>query len=92
MPRYYIEVPHEADKSACLKAIKVLMETGSHFMTNAEYGCMDGDHTARIIVDLDSKEQALMIVPRAYRENTKVVQLSTFDLQKVNGLLEGHSD
>jgi hypothetical protein len=91
MPRFYIEVPHEADKVSCLKAIKVLMETGSHFLTNAEYGCLDGDHTARIIVELDSKEQALMVVPRAYRENTKVIRLSTFDMHKVDRMLEQHS-
>jgi hypothetical protein len=92
MPRFYIEVPHEADKVSCLKAIKVLMETGSHFLTNAEYGCLDGDHTARIIVELDSKEEALMVVPPAYRANTRVVRLSTFDLEKVDRMLKLHSD
>lgn len=92
MPRFYIEVPHEADKVSCLKAIKVLMETGSHFLTKAEYGCLDGDHTARIIVELDNKDDALMVVPPAYRANTRVVRLSTFDLEKVDRMLELHSD
>lgn len=91
MPRFYIEVPHEEDKISCLKAIKVLMETGSHFLTHAEYGCLDGDHTARIIVELESKEQAMMVVPRAYREQTKVIRLSTFDLEKVDRMLDQHS-
>lgn len=91
MPRFYIEIPHEADKVSCLKAIKVLMETGSHFLTNAEYGCLDGDHTARLIVELDRKEEALMVVPPAYRENAKVIKLSTFDLEKVDRALELHT-
>lgn len=91
MPRFYIEIPHEADKVSCLKAIKVLMETGSHFLTNAEYGCLDGDHTARLIVELDKKEEALMVVPPAYRENAKVIKLSTFDLEKVDRALELHT-
>ncbi len=91
MPRFYIEVPHEAEKVACLKAIKVLMETGSHFLTNAEYGCLDGDHSARIIVEMPSKEEALLLVPRAYRANTKVVRLSTFEKDKVDQMLELHS-
>jgi hypothetical protein len=91
MPRFYIEVPHEADKTSCLKAIKVLMETGSHFLTNAEYGCMDGDHTARLIVDLDKKEDALMVIPRAYRDNCKVIRLTRFDPNKVDEALERHS-
>lgn len=91
MPRFYIEIPHEPDKTSCLKAIKVLMETGSHFLTNAEYGCLDGDHTARLIVELDKKEEAMMAVPRAYRENAKVIKLTTFDLKKVDRALELHS-
>lgn len=91
MPRFYIEIPHEADKVSCLKAIKVLMETGSHFLTNAEYGCLDNDHTARLIIELENKEQALMVIPRAYRENAKVVKLSTFDLEKVDRALELHT-
>ncbi len=67
MPRFYIEIPHEAEKVACLRAVKVLQETGSHFLTNADYGCKDGDHAARIVVEVDSKNEALMIVPSAYR-------------------------
>lgn len=91
MARFYIEIPHEADKGACLKAIKVLKETGSHFLTNAEYGCLDGDHAARLIVELDKKEEAFMVIPRAYRENAKVIMLSSFSLDKVDRALELHS-
>jgi hypothetical protein len=91
MPKYYIEIPHEADKVACLKAIKVLKETGSHFLTNACYGCKDGDHTARIIIDLDSKEQAMMVIPRAYRSKAFIVQLSSFSLEEVDNMLKYHA-
>jgi hypothetical protein len=91
MPRFYIEIPHESDKISCLKAIKVLKETGSHFLTNAEYGCLDGDHSARLIIELENKEEALMVVPRAYRENARVITLSSFDLEKVDRALELHS-
>ncbi len=92
MPRFYIEIPHEPDKTSCLKAIKVLKETGSHFLTNAEYGCLDGDHSARLIVELDKKEEALMVIPRAYRENARVIMLTCFDLEKVDRALELHSN
>ena len=76
MPRFYIEIPHEPEKVSCLRAIKVLQETGSHFLTHADYGCKDGDHTARIVVEVDSKNEAQMIVPSAYRSKAKVVQLN----------------
>ena len=90
MPRFYIEIPHEAEKVACLRAVKVLQETGSHFLTNADYGCKDGDHTARIVVEVDSKNEALMIVPSAYRPKAKVVQLNSFSVEEIDELLRHH--
>ena len=90
MPRFYIEIPHEAEKVACLRAVKVLQETGSHFLTNADYGCKDGDHAARIVVEVDSKNEALMIVPSAYRPKAKVVQLNSFSVEEIDELLRHH--
>ncbi len=91
MPRFYIEIPHEAEKVACLRAVKVLQETGSHFLTNADYGCKDGDHAARIVVEVDSKNEALMIVPSAYRPKAKVVQLNSFSVEEIDELLRHHT-
>jgi hypothetical protein len=91
MPRFYIEIPHEEEAVACLRAVKVLQETGSHFLTNACYGCMDNDHTARLMIDLDNREDALMIVPPAYRQKAKVVQLISFSREEVEKLLTYHS-
>ena len=90
MPRFYIEIPHEAEKVACLRAVKVLQETGSHFLTHADYGCKDGDHAARIVVEVDSKNEALMIVPSAYRPKAKVVQLNSFSVEEIDELLRHH--
>jgi hypothetical protein len=90
MPRFYIEIPHEEEKLSCLRAIKVLQETGSHFLTNAEYGCLDGDHTARIFVEVDNKQDALTIVPRAYRRKARVVKINRFSEQQIDELLKHH--
>lgn len=92
MPRFLIQIPHEAEKSACIRAIKVLHETGSHFLTNAEYGCTDGEHMAWIIVEMDNKNDAQMIVPRAYRSEAKVVQLNRFSAEELEELLTHHTD
>jgi hypothetical protein len=92
MPRFYVEVPHAPDKVSCLRAIKALMESGSHFLTHAEYGCQDGDHTARIIIELDNKEEALSVIPPIYRENSRVIRLSTFKKEKVDRMLTLHTE
>jgi hypothetical protein len=84
MTRYLIEVPHADTKEACQQAIRVFMETGSHFVTNAEWGCGDNVHKAWIVADLESKAQALSLLPPLFRRVATVVALERFgpeDLQ-----------
>ena len=50
MTRYLIEVPHENNKDACKQAVQAFMETGSHFMTNADWGCGDDEHKAWFVL------------------------------------------
>jgi len=78
MAKFLIEVPHGADKRACYQAVEIFLQTGSHFLTHADWGCLDGDHKAWIIVDVETKQEAMYIVPPAFRARTKIVQLTTF--------------
>jgi hypothetical protein len=79
MKKFLIEVPHGADKDACNQAIQVFLQTGSHFLTHAEWGCLDGEHKAWIIVDMESKEDARFIVPPLFRSTAKITELTTFN-------------
>ncbi len=90
MTRYLIEVPHEDSKDACDQAIKAFRETGSHFMTNADWGCGDGEHKAWLIVDLDSKEQAKTILPPLFRENAKIIELQQFNAEEADETIQQH--
>lgn len=90
MPKFLIEVPHEAEEKACALAVKVFLETGSHFLSNADWGCLDDVHKAWIIVDLDDKREARQIVPPAYRPNATIVQLNKFTLEEIDELLAHH--
>ena len=78
MSKFLIEVPHEAEERACALAIDILFKTGSHWLTNAEWGCMDGEHKGWVIVDVDSKEEARGILPPVYRSSAKIVKLKKF--------------
>jgi len=90
MPKFLIEVSHEDEKVACVKAIQVLFEYGSHFITNADFGCLDGVHKTWLNVEVDSKDEARMIVPPAFRENATIVQLNKFSPEQLDDLLKGH--
>ncbi len=90
MPRFFIEVPHGADEASCLRAIRVFMETGSHFLINADWGCKDSIHKAWFTADADSKEQARNIVPHAYRRDAQVTELVRFNMDDVKGMMKQH--
>ncbi len=67
MARFLIEVPHEAEEVACARVVEIFLKTGSHFVTHTDWGCMDGEHKAWLIVEVDSKEDARRILPPAFR-------------------------
>ena len=90
MPKYLIEVPHEADKVSCAKAIQVFLQSSSHYLTNCEWGCEDGEHYGWMMVDCPSKEDACMIVPPAYRTDARVVQLSRFSMDEIEETIRQH--
>jgi len=85
MERYLIEVPHEATESACNNAVRIFLQTGSHFLRQADWGCHDGEHKAWLIVDVENKESARQILPPAYRSEAKIVLLSRFDKEEIEG-------
>ena len=90
MPRFMIEVPHEADAFSCAQAVEALLRSGSHFVPHAVWGCKDGVHQAWIIVDVESKTEARGIVPLAFRANARVTALNLFSLDKPDELLSDH--
>ncbi len=90
MARYLIEVEHEADKMACEKAIEAFLNSGSHFLTHADWGCMDGEHKAWFLLDIGSKEEAKNIVPPVFRPHTKVTELTRFELDHMDKIRPYH--
>ena len=78
MAKYLVEVPHGADKASCVLAVKIFLQTGSHFLTHADWGCLDGEHKAWIIADVASKDEANYILPPAFRSSAKITLLTNF--------------
>ncbi len=90
MERYLIEVPHEATKSACNNAVRVFLQTGSHFLSHADWGCHDGEHKAWLIVEVENKDQARQILPPLFRWETKIVKLHTYTREEMENIEEVH--
>ena len=91
MARFLIEVSHSPKVLDCAIAVEALLKSGSHFLTHADWGCKDGDHRAWIIVELDSKEETLAIVPPAQRAKTRIVKLNYFTLAEIEEIRSHHT-
>lgn len=79
MPAYLIEIPHSGNATECKQIIKLFLESGSHLLSNADWGCKDGIHKSWFIHDFDSKEQALLAVPPLLRHDAIIVELTKFN-------------
>ncbi len=91
MPKFLIEVPHGPSAAECEAAIRIFHETGSHFLSHADWGCLDGVHKAWLTVDMESHEEARNVLPPVYRHKATIVSLSQFTVDDNNGIIAHHS-
>ncbi len=91
MARYLIEVPHEAEIEACAHVVQIFLATGSHLVTHADWGCLDGQHSAWLIVDADDKEEAVHVVPPAYRADARIIGLNKFTMEEIDDIMSHHA-
>ena len=89
--RFLIEVPHEEATLACARTVEVFLRSGSHFLSHADWGCKDGEHKAWMVVEVENKDEALRIVPPAFRPQTKIVQLNAFTMKDLEDILRHHA-
>jgi hypothetical protein len=90
MTRFMIEVNHEAKVAACNDAARMLLTTGSHFLTHADWGCLDGVHTAWIVVEAETREEARAILPPLLRPQARVIGLNVFGMDELDELVAVH--
>ena len=85
MPTYLIEIPHSGNQTECKQVIKLFVESGSHLLSNAQWGCKDGVHKAWFISDFDSKEDVLKVIPSFLKHNAVIVELTKFNKADMAG-------
>lgn len=90
MARFLIEVAHDENVSSCMQVVQTFLQTGSHFLSNADWGCMDGEHKAWITVEVDSKEEALGVLPPIFRSKARIVKLNKFKMEDIDEMVRHH--
>jgi hypothetical protein len=90
MPKFLVEVPHPPELEACARVVQIFLKTGNHFLSHADWGCMDGEHKAWIIADVSDKTEACCIVPPQFRSDAKLTRLNKFTMDEVEEILQKH--
>ena len=88
MSRYLIEFRHSSEYEGCVRALNAIIVHGSHIISEAEWGCEDGVHAGWLIAELDSREEAMQLVPPEYRSDTTIVLLRTWSRDEIETMMK----
>lgn len=88
MATFLIEIPHSENTFECKQVIKLFVESGSHLLANAYWGCKSGVHKSWLISDFDNKEQALQIIPPFLRHTATIIELTKFTKNEIQQFAE----
>ena len=86
MARYIIETTHE--KAECVALLDSILRAGAHYLTNTEWGCMDGVHTAWLIVEAETPDEARHMIPPVWRNRALLVGLNKFTPEQIRAFHE----
>lgn len=89
MPRFMIEIRHSDQREGCVRSLDAILKYGAHLITQADFGCEDGAHTGWLIVDVDSRDEALRVVPPQFRADARVVQLRKWTKEQIEAMIDG---
>ena len=88
MPKYLIELPHDDEKAACVRALHAIEQYGSHLVTHMEWGCKDGVHSGWAMGECEDRQEALQMVPPEMRAGARVVRLNRFTPTEIQDWIE----
>lgn len=84
MEKFLIEITNGGDKASCLRSIQAFLSSRTHFVTSVEWGCIEGENKAWLIIKTSNREDALRIIPAAYRQNAKITRLHKLSEKEID--------
>ena len=84
MEKFLIEIKNGGDTASCLRSIQSFLSSRSHFVTSVEWGCLEGENKAWLIIKTTNRSDAMRIIPAAYRQSAKITKLHKFTGKEIN--------
>lgn len=91
MEKFLIEVLHGGDKESCLLSIQSFLAARSHYVSSVEFGCLEGEHKAWLIIKTKSEKDAMRVIPAAYQQNAKITKIHKFTRKQIDESLLDYS-
>lgn len=91
MTTYLIEIPHSENTFECKQVVKLFVESGSHLLANAFWGCKAGIHKSWFISEFENKEEAMQIVPPFLRHHAHIIELTKFSKNDILHFAESNN-
>jgi hypothetical protein len=87
MEKYLIEIKNGGDKASCLRSIQSFLSSRTHFVSSVEWGCLEGEHKAWLIIKTSNPKDALRIIPAAYRQHARITKLHKFKSKDIDQVI-----
>ena len=67
----------------------MIEQFGSHFVTLVDWGCEAGVHCGWMIVELDSHDEVMQLVPLNLRQQVRIIKLNRFTKEQIASRIAG---
>ena len=92
MEKYLIEIRNGGDRASCLRSIESFLSTRSHFVTSAEWGCLEDEHKAWLIIKTSNSDDVMRIIPAAYRQHARITHLHKLKEKDIDQAMLDHPE
>lgn len=89
MEKFLIEIKNGGDRASCLRSIQSFLSTRTHFVTSVEWGCINGEDKAWLIIKTSNSDDALRIIPAAYRQTARITRLQKLTEKEIDESMLG---
>ena len=90
MEKFLIEIRNGGDTASCLRSIQSFLSSRTHFVTSVEWGCLEGENKAWLIIKTGNRADAMQIIPAAYRPYAKITKLHKFTGKEIDESMLEH--
>ncbi|HEX2396381.1 MAG TPA: hypothetical protein VHI78_13625 [Bacteroidales bacterium] len=81
---FFVQIPHT--KEQCVQTLQNMNDKGEQLLSDFEFGCSSGDHTAYGFVKAKSKEEVKQMLPVSEQASVKIVKVKKYTPAEIESM------